>query len=69
MCDILPGTGRGTATRSGVVEGGFPKRDRWWKPPSTSLRLVPSFGLAMPRMAKDRPGDDPTQNSVPGRIA
>gem|GEM_PF-5416826 len=29
---------------------------------------MPSFGLTMPRMVMDRPGDDPTQNSVPGRI-
>ena len=64
---ILPVLGRGTATRSGVVEGALHQRYRLLKPPSTSLRLVPSFGLAMPRMAKDRPGDDPTQNSVPGR--
>jgi len=34
---ILPGTGRGTATRSGVVEGGFPKRYRLREPSSVAL--------------------------------
>jgi len=33
---ILPGTGRGTA-----VEGGSLQAMRLWRPPSTSLRLVP----------------------------
>ena len=27
---ILPGTGRGTATRSGVVEGDLPEAQRLW---------------------------------------
>ena len=34
---ILPGTGRGTATRSGVVEGAQCRV----RPPSTMLRMVP----------------------------
>ena len=38
---ILPGTGRGTATRSGVVEGAQPRAMSMWRAPSTSLRLVP----------------------------
>ena len=33
---ILPGTGRGTATRSGVVEGGFHQRCATWVTPSTT---------------------------------
>jgi len=45
---ILPGTGRGTATRSGVVEGALrksfslvhPPRAKW-RAPSTMLRMVP----------------------------
>jgi len=28
--------------------------------PSTALRAVPIVRLPMPRMGKDRPGDDPT---------
>jgi hypothetical protein len=38
---ILPGTGRGTATRSGVVEGAFHQRYRASHAPSVSLRLPP----------------------------
>jgi hypothetical protein len=38
---ILPCTGRGTATRSGVVEGGFPIGRRLWSPPSTSFAGPP----------------------------
>lgn len=50
--------------------GGGPHPHRSPPAPSTpALRAaVPSSGLTMPRMAKDRPGDDPTRNSVPGRI-
>jgi len=32
---ILPGTGRGTATRSGVVEGARPQATNLWRAPST----------------------------------
>ena len=38
---ILPGTGRGTATRSGVVEGALGWTQRKWRAPSTMLRMVP----------------------------
>ena len=38
---ILPGTGRGGATRSGVVEGALCERSVQPNSPSTSLRLVP----------------------------
>src|SRR4051812_47389583 len=44
---ILPGTGRGTATRSGVVEGARARRTRRMtvrnrvRAPSTMLRMVP----------------------------
>ena len=38
---ILPGTGRETATRSGVVEGDFHWRRAAWRTPSTMLRMVP----------------------------
>ena len=38
---FLPGTGRGTATRSGVVEGAHLSMLHWEDPPSTILRMVP----------------------------
>jgi len=38
---ILPGTGRGTATRSGVVEGPLRQRRASRPAPSTMLRMVP----------------------------
>ena len=38
---ILPGTGRGTAPRSGVVEGACHKRIASPLCPSTMLRMVP----------------------------
>jgi hypothetical protein len=38
---ILPGTGRGTATRSGLVEGALHLTQRMPRTPSTSLRRVP----------------------------
>ena len=38
---ILPGTGRGTATRSGVVEGDLHWRRAARRTPSTMLRMVP----------------------------
>jgi hypothetical protein len=36
---LLPGTGRGTATRSGVVEGAYCSAGL--RAPSTMLRMVP----------------------------
>ena len=42
---ILPGTGRGTATRSGVVVGAIRLARRVRRAPSTTLRMVP---LAVP---------------------
>ncbi len=51
-----------------VVEGARHEAHRLPHAPSTSRRLVPSIGLTMPRMVKDRPADDPTRCSVPGRI-
>jgi hypothetical protein len=42
-----PRDGEGTATRSGVVEGGAQREDqRGWRAPSTMLRMVP---LPVPR--------------------
>ncbi|WP_288458603.1 hypothetical protein [uncultured Sphingomonas sp.] len=38
---VLPGTGRGTAARSAVVEGERHEAHRLRPAPSTSLRLVP----------------------------
>jgi len=38
---ILPGAGRGTATRSGVVEGARHARCNQPNSPSTMLRMVP----------------------------
>jgi len=38
---FLPGTGRGTAPRSGVVEGGSLIGSRLWSPPSTSFAGPP----------------------------
>ena len=38
---ILPGTGRGTATRSGVVEGHRGWANRVGRVPSIMLRMVP----------------------------
>jgi hypothetical protein len=64
-------------TPSSPGRGGGPA-EGWWRglcashrPPSTIwLRQpVPGVGLAMPRMAEDRPGNDSTRHSVPGRIA
>jgi len=40
VAKILPGTGRGTATRSGVVEGADSSAAERWAP-STMLRMVP----------------------------
>ena len=34
--EILPGTGRGTATRSGAVEGPQPQAMIVWRAPSTT---------------------------------
>jgi hypothetical protein len=33
---ILPGTGRGTKTRSGLVEGALLIGYSWWRAPSTT---------------------------------
>ncbi len=48
---ILPGTGRGTATRSGVVEGALPAAQRPWKDaPNAPQRMThaPSTSFAGP---------------------
>ncbi len=50
---ILPGTGRGTATRSGVVEGALHESSVLGHAPSTSFAGPP------PRAGEDLRGDFP----------